>query len=376
MADIFISYQREDRKVAEALASSLELLGYTTWWDTRLGAGESFSEVIEENLHAAKCVVVLWSRASVKSRWVRDEATEGLERGILAPVKIEEVKPPMGFRSIHTASLIGWGHGAQETAFVELTADIKRFVKPSVVESKVSRTKAKKEAVPAPAFTNSIGMEFVRIEPGTFMMGSNEYDSEKPVHQVTISKGFYLGKYPITQEEWQAVMGENPSNFKGKRHPVESISWTDAQEFIKRLNERESCHGCHRLPTEAEWEYACRAGTTTAYRFGDREEQLGAYAWYWENSGKKTHPVGQKQPNPWGLYDMHGNVWEWVEDWYGPYSSGAQTDPKGLNSGSGRVVRGGGWYDDAGNARSAFRDYWWPDARNLYVGFRVLRTIP
>jgi formylglycine-generating enzyme required for sulfatase activity len=167
---------------------------------------------------------------------------------------------------------------------------------------------------------NSIGIDFVLIAAGEFLMGSESGDSdEKPVHRVRISKNFYLGKYEVTQAQWHAVMGDNPSRFKGDTLPVEQVSWEDAQKFIERLNAQEGGTK-YRLPTEVEWEYAARAGTTTAYSFGDNPRPLGEYAWFSENFGNTTHPVGQKQPNPWGLYDMHGNVWEWVQDWYGPYT--------------------------------------------------------
>jgi formylglycine-generating enzyme required for sulfatase activity len=224
-------------------------------------------------------------------------------------------------------------------------------------------------------FTNSIGMEFVLIPAGSFIMGSfendeNAFGDEKPQHKVTISKPFYLGKYEVIQGQWEAVMGNNPSEFKGRCNPVEQVSWHDAQVFIRRLNQREG-HNCYRLPTEAEWEYAARAGTTSAYSFGDDTGSLGCYAWYWDNSGKKTHPVGQKQPNAWGLYDMHGNVWEWVQDWAGAYSSDAATDYQGPSSGSGRVFRGGCWRISARYCRSAFRFDISPSGCGDFLGFRL-----
>jgi formylglycine-generating enzyme required for sulfatase activity len=231
--------------------------------------------------------------------------------------------------------------------------------------------------------TNSIGMEFVLISPGTFTMGAGDgekkgekkADDEIPAHQVRISKPFYLGKFEVTQGQWEAVMGSrsNPSNFNGRSNPVEMVSWDNVQEFINRLNKQEG-HTRYRLPTEAEWEYAARAGTTSAYSFGDDAGSLGQYAWYADNSGKKTHPVGQKQSNAWGLYDMHGNVWEWVQDWHGEnyYSSSPSTDPKGPSSGSGRVTRGGCWINDAGGCRSASRNSYWPGGRSgEYYGFRL-----
>ena len=167
-------------------------------------------------------------------------------------------------------------------------------------------------------------------------------------------------------------MGSNPSEFKGRNNPVEMVSWDDAQEFIKRLNAKEG-HKRYRLPTEAEWEYAARAGTTTAYSFGDNKKELSRYAWYGENSGDSTKPVGQKQPNPWGLYDVHGNVFEWVQDWYGEkyYANSPGTDPKGPSSSSGRVGRGGGWGSFAESCRSACRYFNSPDYRNICIGFRL-----
>jgi formylglycine-generating enzyme required for sulfatase activity len=155
---------------------------------------------------------------------------------------------------------------------------------------------------------------------------------------------------------------------------VENVSWDQVQEFVSKLNAGEKGPK-YRLPTEAEWEYAARAGTTTAYSFGDDTRQLGEYAWYSENAGNTTHSVGQKKPNPWGLYDMHGNVWEWVQDWYGPYTAAAAVDPAGPSSGSNRVIRGGCWYFVAGYCRSAYRFLFAPGYRLDYLGFRLLREV-
>ena len=215
-------------------------------------------------------------------------------------------------------------------------------------------------------FKNSIGMEFVKIPSGSFMMGSENGESnEKPVHKVTISTDFYMGKYEVTQSQWQSVMGNNPSNFIGDNLPVGNVSWDDAQEFIKKLNAKGE--GTYRLPTEAEWEYAARSGTT-----GDYAGNLDAMAWYNKNSGNETHEVGTKQANAWGLYDMHGNVWEWVQD-YESYQSGSVTDPTGASSGSGRVLRGGGWNGGAVHVRSVNRDAYSPSTRLIFLGFRLVR---
>ncbi len=227
-------------------------------------------------------------------------------------------------------------------------------------------------------YKNSIGMEFVLIPAGSFMMGADKNfedcrDSETPRHKVTISKPFHIGKYEVTQEQWVAVMGSNPSEFKGRTRPVDQVSWEDAQSFIRKLNRKEGTNK-YRLPTEAEWEYAARAGTTTAYSFGDDKGGLGQYVWYSGNSGKESHPVGQLRANAWGLYDIHGNVREWVQDWYGEvyYSNSPSANPKGPSSGSARVLRGGCWGCSARFCRSAYRGYYSPGLRVTGFGFRLV----
>jgi formylglycine-generating enzyme required for sulfatase activity len=227
----------------------------------------------------------------------------------------------------------------------------------------------------AEEMTNSIGMEFVLIPAGEFMMGSPDGDKkaaewERPRHKVIISKPFYLGKYEVTQAQWEAVMGNNPSEFKGRNNPVEHLFYVDVLDFIKKLNQKEGGNK-YRLPTEAEWEYAARAGTTGDYSFGHDPEALGRYAWYWENAGKTTHPVGQKAPNPWGLYDMHGNVWEWVSDRNGGnyYAESPTTDPPGSSSGSYFIKRGGAWKSGARDCRSAARTS--DDKPHHHIGFRL-----
>ena len=232
-------------------------------------------------------------------------------------------------------------------------------------------------AAPDTQYTNSIGMEFILIPSGSFMMGSdpnfgNNHRDESPLHKVSISQPFYLGKYEVTQAQWVAVMGNNPSKFKGRNNPVETVSWHDTQEFITRLNAKEK-HARYRLPTEAEWEYAARAGTSTTYFFGDDKNALSGYAWYHDNASDATRPVGQKQPNAWGLYDVYGNVREWVQDWYEEkyYANSPETDPQGPPSGKQRVDRGGSWGFNAMFCRSAFRGDVLPDSRMGYLGFRL-----
>jgi len=238
------------------------------------------------------------------------------------------------------------------------------------------------QAEPAKELTLDLGgavtMKMVLIPAGKFMMGSPDSEQgrseeEGPQHKVTISKPFYVGVTEVTQAQYEAVMGTNPSKFKGATNPVEMVSWNDATEFCKKLSEK--TRQAVRLPTEAEWEYACRAGSQTLFSFGDVDSALGDFAWYWGNSGSQSHPVGQKRPNAWGLFDMHGNVWEWCADWYGDYPKGTVTDPQGAASGEYRVLRGGCWYDYPNYCRAAYRSYLTPVNRDKYCGFRVVVSV-
>ena len=220
---------------------------------------------------------------------------------------------------------------------------------------------------------NGIKYNMVWVDGGTFRMGAtseqgSEISDEKPVHSVTLS-GYYIGKTEVTQALWQAVMGSNPSYFEGDDLPVEQVSWDDCQEFIRKLN---SLTGQNfRLPTEAEWEFACRGGNNSrGYKYSG-SNYIDNVAWYDGNSGDKTHPVATKSPNELGIYDMSGNVWEWCADWYGDYSSGRQTNPKGPYGGSGRVNRGGSWYNFARNCRSSIRIDDYPTYRDDLLGLRL-----
>jgi formylglycine-generating enzyme required for sulfatase activity len=207
-------------------------------------------------------------------------------------------------------------------------------------------------------------------------MGSENGDlDEKPVHQVTITKPFYMGIYEVTQAQWKAIMEDNPSNFVGDDMPVECVSWEDCQKFLTKLKEKLGEGLTCRLPTEAEWEYACRAGSKTEAFLPDSEWCFEEDAWYSWNSASETHPVGQRKPNAWGLCDMRGNVSEWCSDWKGDYSSSAVTDPTGPPSGHARVLRGGSWNNSAWNCRASSRYMYSPSARSLNFGFRVVCAI-
>ena len=222
---------------------------------------------------------------------------------------------------------------------------------------------------------DGISIDMVKVEAGTFMMGATSemkdpYDEEKPLHQVTLTNDYYMGMYEVPQALWEAVMGSNPSEYKGDNLPVEMVSWNDCQEFISKLN---SLTGRKfRLPTEAEWEYAARGGKKSrSYQYSG-SSNISDVAWYGGNSGSKTHPVGTKQANELGIYDMTGNVIEWCQDWYGAYSGSSQTNPAGAVSGSDRVSRGGCWSYNARGCRSSVRIYDAPGYCNGFLGLRLV----
>ncbi|MDD4748208.1 MAG: SUMF1/EgtB/PvdO family nonheme iron enzyme, partial [Salinivirgaceae bacterium] len=225
--------------------------------------------------------------------------------------------------------------------------------------------------------TYNLNLEMIAVRGGTFQMGDTFGDvgsDEKPVHSVTVSD-FYMGKYEVTQAQWRAIMGNNPSKFSGCDNcPVEQVSWNDVQEFIKKLNAKTGKK--YRLPTEAEWEYAAKGGVETHGRASHRyagSNTLNDVAWNTNNSNSKTHPVGGKKPNELGIYDMSGNVWEWCNDWYDKnyYGSSPFNNPQGPSSGSYRVFRGGSWYGNASICRVAFRSFSTPDSGSYFIGFRL-----
>jgi formylglycine-generating enzyme required for sulfatase activity len=257
-------------------------------------------------------------------------------------------------------------------AFAALASDLAGFVP--------DRKAIGESELPLP-FTNGIGMKFVWIPPGNFVMGSpigeKERENTEAQHKVTLTKGFYMGVHLVTQDQWQAVMGNNPSEFKGEKNPVDTVSWDDCQAFIKKLKEKDQRP--YRLPTEAEWEYACRAGTTTPFHFGQTisTDQANYNGEIIDGTGmkgvsrKRTLSVGSFPANTWGLHDMHGNLFQWCQDWHGDYPRGDVVDPQGTDGKKGRVIRGGSWLHGPKYCRSAFRGWNTPGFRYHAFGFRL-----
>jgi formylglycine-generating enzyme required for sulfatase activity len=380
MSDIFLSYAREDEERVKPIVEHLEAQGWSVFWDQHIPPGKTFRQHIKENLDAARCVVVVWSQHSIDSHWVLEEAETGRKRTILVPLRIDQVEPPFGFGSIQAADLTSWNHDASHLQFRMCVGAISTVV-PQPDLAKEPSPKISVTSVEPPVFKPQLPENFVLIKGETFIMGSpkGEYGREpnETLHEVKLSD-FAMCRYAVTQEEWRMVTGSNPSKFKGDNLPVERVSWDDCQDFIKRLNQKTG--QIYRLSTEAEWEYACRAGTTTPFNTGEnlttdqanydgnepyRNYPKGEYR-------QKTVPVDHFVPNGYGLYNMHGNVWEWCSDLYGGYGMGTVENPSGPTTGSYRVFRGGGLADDARVCRSARRGYSFLGTRSGGVGFRLV----
>ena len=364
MIDIFISHASPDKPKAARLARAFKDEGFQVWWDAKsLRSGDSFSGEIREALDRAKCVVVLWSAASAKSKWVESEAYWAFthsKRLHLARLD-DTLDLPLPFNISHARSLAGWFDGTNSIEFRRLVDDIATGNIPVAY---------------------LLEPEMIGIEPGVFLMGSAEnevgFDEERPQHEVCIARPFAIGKYPVTFDEFDAfakalrwMLPEDEDWGRGLR-PAINVSWDDAVAYTRWLSEQTGRR--YRLPTEGEWEYAARAGTDTPWCFEDNERSIGEYAWYWQNSGARTQPVGRKSPNPWGLHDVHGNVWEWVQDCWRSNYEGAPMDGSARETGDCgiRVLRGGSWgFTGASSLRSAVRKGEIPAWRDRYTGFRV-----
>jgi formylglycine-generating enzyme required for sulfatase activity len=402
MARIFLCHASEDKTQVREVYQQLKALGFAPWLDAvDILPGQDWDYEIEQALETSDFVLVFLSIRSVgkvgyvqrefrRALYHAEEIPEGFIHTI--PVKLDDCTVPRRFSRHQWANLSESGafdrivralhYGLQQRGLplpVPLTPDASSA--PPRVSQPERETLSPIPSVLSDAdgttWTNSISMEFVLIPAGTFMMGSPDsdaeaYDREKPAHRVTISQSFYLGKYPVTQVQWAAVMGNNPSRFQANPHaPVDSVSWDDVQVFLHKLNERERS-GDYRLPTEAQWEYACRAGTETPRYHPD----VNAIAWYQGNSNG-PQPVGQKWPNAWGLYDMLGNVLEWCHDGRRTYTADAAVHPMGpTDAGADRVIRGGSWVYSALSGRAANRHWDVPGLRFGCLGFRCASSGP
>ena len=381
---IFLCHSSGDKPEVRNLYQRLSCDGFDPWLDEeKLLGGQDFEREIAKAVQTSDVVIICLSHKAITKagfvhkeiKYALDEAEKQPEGTIfLIPLKLEECDVPERLQHLHWVNLFeekGYGRLMSSLRFITGTITSGSNSKTNVIQ----RPEEKRGTEMSAYYTNSIGIKFARIQKGWFMMGLEEFEFEQPIHKVTIDRPFFFSIFPVTQREWKAIMGGNISHFKGDDLPVENVSWDDVQEFIKNLNEKENTHK-YRLPSEAEWEYAARAGTTTQYSFGDDDSKLGEYAWYSENSGDKTHPVGKKGANPWGLYDVHGNIWEWVQDeWHDTYN-GAPSDGSAWEDGirAIRVNRGGSWFSDARNCRSA-RRYFFPGYRCHYLGFRLLQEV-
>ena len=392
MSDIFLCYSRADAVVAERLVTRLQVEGWSVFIDRDTPVGSRWHQRIESELEAARAVVVLWSAASRDSDYVLEEAEYGKENGILFPVCIESVKPPYGFRRIQTADLIGWDNGDNHAGLKQLFISLRQHLSGNASPSTISVETVETEtiitpALPAPgqAFRDKLqaggeGPLMVTIPAGRFLMGSpqdeqDRYDDESPQHEVHIAQPFALGVYPVTFDEYDLFCKqsdrERPKDEawgRGNR-PVINVSWHNARDYCKWLSNQTGCD--YRLPSEAEWEYACRAGTQTPYFFGSKLE--GNKANFDGNVGKTT-PVGDYPANAFGLYDMHGNVWEWCEDaWHKNYHGAPVDGSAWLDGSNRRVLRGGSWFSNGGDCRSAYRNSFDPSYRIIDIGCRLAR---
>jgi formylglycine-generating enzyme required for sulfatase activity len=369
---VFLCHSSGDKPAMRELYQRLQADGFTPWLDEEdLLPGHEWEKEIPQAIRAAEAIIVSLSPGSItKEGYAQKEIVDALTVAeekpegtlFIFPLMLEECQIPLRLGRWHAGRL-----------FAE--RGYERLVQALTLRATALGIGVAAPPQSAPTIRNSIGMELILIPAGEFLMGAeNRYADEKPVRRVQISQPFYLGKYPVTQAQWQTVMGDKPSRFTGDlNRPVDTVSWEETQTFLRKLSEREGGKP-YRLPTEAEWEYAARAGTTTAYCFGDDTKLLGEYAWYDGNSGNTTHPVGQRKPNVWGLCDVHGNVWEWVHDWYAEdyyrQRPNPDRDPQGPDTGNFRVLRGGSWGDPVGGVHVAYRRGNVPGRRLVYIGFR------
>ena len=396
--DVFLCHNSEDKPQVKEIGEKLKEYSLKPWLDIwELRPGHSWQDILEEKIEEIHAAAVFVGKNGF-GPWQKQELKAYLREFVnrncpVIPILLSDTpeKPqlPLFLRGLTWVDFRTSDPDPMDQLIWGITGK-----KPQLTNSSPSSPASQSSPLPAPlsppirteTLPGNIKLEMIKIPAGSFLMGTEEaevirlckeygtdwFKNEMPQHRVNLQE-FYLGKYPITQEQYQAIMGKNPSRFKDNpKNPVENVRWNDTQEFCQKLSEKTGKK--YRLPSESDWEYACRAGTQTRYYFGDDEKLLGEYAWYYENSGSKIHPVGQKKPNNWGLYDMSGNVWEWCEDgWHENYEN-APTDGTAWNENHSvtniRVLRGGSWDAYPRNCRSASR--YFLDYRSFAYGFRVV----
>ena len=414
MADIFICYSRKDKTIAAKLVKIFKDRGWSVFIDVTIQPGQRFDQVIKHELQQARAAVALWSAHSVDSDYVLDEASEAKRLGILVPVRIEDVERPYGFGRIQTADLLDW-HGSLDhnglcehllpalekllgKASVEALEKIPAEITPAapsqkpLLETITTFPTSNVFEHPGKSFRDTLkngeqGPEMVVIPSGRFLMGSAQgegNDDERPQHEVIIPQAFAMGRYPVTFADYDVFAQESSRALpddegwgRGKQ-PVINVSWEDAAAYCQWLSDQTG--RTYRLPSEAQWEYAARAGTTSRYWWGDEPGKnrgnFDGSGSQW--SGKQTSPVDAFAANPFGLFDVHGNVWEWcLDNWHDNYNKAPNdgsawiTDEKGP-----RALRGGSWYSLADLARAAYRFHYHPYLRNYNLGFRVCCVFP
>lgn len=376
--DVFISYSRKDLELVKKIKSEIDrLVGIDCWMDLDgIESGEQFEDVIINAICKCDTILFMMSANSMQSEWALDEldfAKHEKKRIVLVSIDNTEMSGKFYFR-YHKYDTITWNSQPQRE---KLIRNLKSWIGIGQKEKgKMEKAQAVEASAPAiQTFTiGNVSFKMIRVDGGTFMMGatseqgSDAYDEEKPAHQVTLSP-YYIGEAEVTQALWETVMGSNPSKFKGRNRPVETVSWDDCQEFILKL--RQKTGRKFRLPTEAEWEYAARGGKKSmGYKYSG-SNNINEVVWYDDNSNHQTHDVKTKQANELGLYDMSGNVYEWVQDWKDDYPSSAQTNPTGPSSGSDRMNRGGSWFDSARYCRVSYRCYYSPSFSCIFLGLRL-----
>lgn len=375
--DVFISYSRKDLELVKDIKKEIDrLVGIDCWMDLDgIESGEQFEDVIINAICKCDTILFMMSANSMQSEWALDEldfAKHEKKRIVLVSIDKSEMAGKFYFR-YHKYDTITWTNLPQRE---KLIRNLKSWIGMGIgkVDEKEHIRVAEVSASAIQTFTvGNVLFNMIRVEGGTFMMGatseqgSDAREDEKPAHQVTLSS-YYIGETVVTQALWETVMGSNPSKFEGSNRPVEMVSWYDCRDFIQKLNQKTGAK--FRLPTEAEWEYAARGGNRShGYKYSG-SYNVDDVAWYNDNSNQ-THDVKTKQANELGLYDMTGNVWEWVQDKKGAYPSYAQTNPIGSSSGGVRVYRGGSWLYEARRCRVSFRNSDPPELRDGNLGFRL-----